>query len=110
MPRQLNVRSDEAHALAHRIAARRGLTASRVVVDALRAYAGEGEGERGATARGLPDADGLTVPRSPDITDAEIAEGMAQMKAAIRSIWGGAPPGTPSTAEADMYDEDGLPK
>lgn len=36
MPRQLNIRSDEAYKIAHRLAKKRGLTVTEVVTQALR--------------------------------------------------------------------------
>lgn len=38
MPRQLNIRSDRAHALAARLAARHGKPVARIVEEALQAY------------------------------------------------------------------------
>ena len=51
MARQLNIRSNEAYGIAHRLAERRGETVTAVVIDALRKAQGEDAIEREVNSR-----------------------------------------------------------
>jgi len=91
--RQLNIRSDEAHALAVELARRLNKTTTAVVIDALRNYANR----KAELGEPLPE----TV----------VAANEARIEAAIDKLWGGKPipPGLSSDHDW-LYDENGLPK
>ena len=89
MPRQLNVRSDDAYRIAHDIAQRLHITATQVVERALRAYGSSMQCS----------ADGMTpTQRAEYAALTELARKAAQHKR----------PGATSD-HSDMYDEYGLP-
>ncbi len=88
-PKQLNIRSDEAYHLAHRLAESQRKTTQQIVVEALRNY---------AKTSSEPDAaDQMKM-------DAEFARIMETGQKTERRT----PPGTASD-HSDMYDENGLP-
>ena len=91
MSRQLNIRSDEAYQIAHDIADRLNITATDVIVRALRAY-----GSSMTLSR-----DGMTPTRRCRVRQlcTEIARKASRHKR----------PGATSD-HSDMYDEYGLPK
>lgn len=88
MPRQLNVRSDEAYRLAHDISKRTGKPVAEAVVTALRDYSAK-----------LPAVDELTPSQRAEY---EALRAIAQ-EAARHKL-----PGATSD-HGDMYDESGLP-
>jgi hypothetical protein len=88
--RQLNIRSDEAHERATRLARRTGRTATEVVVDALRSYEQASGGER----HGL----------SPD-QQREHEEFMALVRGLQKHVLPGA-----TSNHDDLYDDHGLPR
>jgi hypothetical protein len=93
MSRQLNIRSDEAHAVATDLAQRLGTTTTRVVVEALRRY----------RDNILPAQDILDRPMTP-----EQKERFDRILALAREARRTLPPGATSD-HSDMYDENGLP-
>jgi hypothetical protein len=90
MPRQLNIRSDEAFETAHRLAAHLGQTATQVVEDALRAY---------SAGRMLP---------STKVTEVEAEAAVAEMTRMVEALRPFRKSGATSD-HSDMYDENGLP-
>lgn len=90
MPRQLNIRSDEAYKIAHRLAKKRGQTVTEVVTDALRA-----EYAAAAHAREVPR-------KQAEETFRRLME-LSERSAKV------ARPGATSD-HGDLYDEHGLPK
>jgi antitoxin VapB len=88
MPKQLNVRSDEAYRLAHRIAEDTGRPLAEVVVTALRKH-------------------GESLPKREGLTPAQRAEAEALMALARRTAKHKKPGAT--SDHSDMYDENGLP-
>ncbi len=90
MGRQLNIRSDEAYEMAHKLARQQKRSVTAVVVDALRSKAEQKETQE-------------------DIfSDAAVAQ-RVELIASFRQKWAGcAPPGDNSNHD-DMYDEHGLP-
>jgi hypothetical protein len=90
MARQLNIRSDEAYELAHRLAERRGETVTAVVTDALRKAEGQGADDREVD------------PRQAAQTLRILMEFSERSAKAAR-------PGATSD-HSDFYDERGLPK
>ena len=90
MGKQLNIRSDEAYVLAHRLARAQKRSVTAVVVNALRQEA-------------------LSAGAEPDIFSEEaVAERMRLMQEVIRSTRENLQPGTIDD-HGDMYDENGLP-
>jgi hypothetical protein len=89
MTRQLNMRSDEAHPLAHIIADRLDKPVVDVVLQALREF-------------------GSKLPPAGDLTPTQRAEYEALRDLARRAAEHKVPGAT--SAHADMYDEFGLPK
>jgi hypothetical protein len=90
MGRQLSIRSDEAYALAHRLARRQKRSVTAVVVDALRQEA-------------------LAAGPEPDMFSEEaVADRLHQMREAIRRTRENLKPGAVDDHGA-MYDENGLP-
>jgi antitoxin VapB len=90
MPRQLNIRSDEAYKIAHRLAKQRGQTVTEVVTEALRMREGE-------------------LPRMPEVPSEEAAETVRILMELSERTAKAARPGSTSD-HSDLYDEDGLPK
>jgi hypothetical protein len=88
MPKQLNIRSDEAHRLAHVIAEQTGRPVVEVVVEALRDYGSK-----------LPAVDEMTP------TQRATYEGLREL---AREASKHKKPGATSD-HSDMYDEYGLP-
>lgn len=88
MARQLNIRSDEAYDIAHRLAQQRGKTVTEVVTDALR----QEDGKRTVEVPADQAAETIRILR-------ELSERSAKA----------AKPGTTSD-HAYLYDERGLPK
>ncbi|HKG82248.1 MAG TPA: type II toxin-antitoxin system VapB family antitoxin [Beijerinckiaceae bacterium] len=88
MPRQLNIRSDEAHRLAHLIADQTGRPVVDVVVEALRDY-------------------GSKLPPVDDMTPTQRAGYEALRKLARRAVKYKHPGAT--SDHSDLYDEHGLP-
>jgi hypothetical protein len=88
MARQLNIRSDEAHRLAHLIADQTGRPVVDVVVEALRDY-------------------GSKLPRVDDMTPTQRAGYEALRKLASRAVKYKHPGAT--SDHSDLYDEHGLP-
>lgn len=89
MPRQLNVRNDEAYETAHRLAEHFGQTTTKVVKDALVEYAARHMPPRKRTKEEIE----VFVKEISEL----VAEGRADRK-----------PGATSDL-SDMYDENGLP-
>jgi hypothetical protein len=90
MPRQLNIRSDEAYRIAHRLAKQRGQTVTQVVTEALRMR------------------DGLLT-EMPEVPPEEAAETIRILRELSERAAKAAKPGSTSDL-SDLYDEDGLPK
>lgn len=90
MPRQLNIRSDDAYETAHRLAAHLGETTTKVVKDALDDY---------AARRMLP---------SKKVTEEEAEAFLTELDRLIEAANKDRPPGVTSD-HSDMYDENGLP-
>ena len=90
MPRQLNIRSDEAYEAAHRLADHLGQTTTRIVEDALRAY---------AAGRIMP---------SRKVTRDDAEAFVAELGALIETANRNRPAGLTSD-HSDFYDENGLP-
>jgi antitoxin VapB len=88
--RQLNIRSDEAYRIAHRLAKRRGMTVTEVVTDALRRE----QGGSYAALEVSPEQAAETVRILMDMSE-------RSARAAV--------PGATSD-HSDFYDEHGLPK
>ncbi len=88
MPKQLNIRSDEASGLAHEIAERLGTTVTDAVLEALREFGSK-----------LPKADGMTPTQRADY---EALLALANEAAKHKR------PGATSD-HSDFYDEHGLP-
>jgi antitoxin VapB len=88
--KQLNIRSDEAVQIAHRLVRKTGMTATEVVVDALRRVEAAGEVDKA----------GLT----PDQLDDYLALRALSKKYAALVV-----PGSTSDHD-DLYDENGVPK
>ncbi len=89
MSRQLNIRSNDAHRLAHEIARRTGRSITEVVETALRTF-----------GEGFPDETGMTATQRAEF-DA--------LMGLVRSSGKNRRPGATSD-HSDMYDEHGLPK
>ena len=90
MPKQLNVRSDEAVETARTLAKRLGTTTTDVVVQALRRYAAE-----------------RTIPS----TKVTAAEAEANYRAIMRSVRRAAKDRKEGGwSDKDLYDDNGLPK
>lgn len=89
MPKQLNIRSDEAFEIAHRAAKERGTTVTEIVTDALRARHGAPE-----TVREVPPEVAAEIYR---ILTELSREGARRKK-----------PGATSD-HSDFYDDNGLP-
>jgi antitoxin VapB len=90
MPRQLNIRSDEAYKLAHRLAKQRGQTVTEVVTDALRREQGD------------------HVP-TPEVSPEQAAKTIRILLEASERSAKAAKPGSTSD-HSYLYDEHGLPK
>ena len=90
MPRQLNIRSDEAYETAHRLADHLGQTTTKVVEEALGEY---------AARRLLP---------SKKVTKEEAEAFLAELDRLIEEARPFRKPGATSD-HSDMYDENGLP-
>ena len=90
MPRQLNIRSDEAYETAHRLAEHLGQTTTKIVEDALRAY---------GASRILP---------SKKVTKEEAEAFLEELDRLIEIANKDRPPGLTSD-HSDFYDENGLP-
>lgn len=88
MPRQLNIRSDEAFETAQRLARRQGRPVTEVVVNALRAYDAAFSADAGLTPEQQAEYEALL----------QIA------RVAAQRARGGA-----GSDHSDMYDEHGLP-
>jgi hypothetical protein len=88
MPKQLNIRSDEAYEIAHRAAKRLGKTVTEVVTDALRQQHG---------------------PAAREVSPEEAAETYRILTELAREGRRRKKPGATSD-HSDMYDEYGLPK
>lgn len=91
MPRQLNIRSDEAWSTATGLAERLGKTTTDVVVEALREY---------QASRRIP---------STKVTAAEAAENARSIMERVRKTNRRRIPGLTSDT-SDLYDDDGLPR
>lgn len=90
MPKQLNIRSDEAYELAQKAARRLGTTKTEAVIRALRRY---------AEPDGLPTYDDLTPEQKADYAR---FRGLARRARAEAT--------NPDYSADDLYDEHGLPK
>jgi antitoxin VapB len=90
MARQLNIRSDEAYRIAHRVAKQRRKTVTEVVTEALREQHGPAD-----------------VPR--EVTPEEAAETIRILRRLSRQGGKRKKPGANSD-HSDLYDEFGLPK
>jgi antitoxin VapB len=90
MARQLNIRSDEAYKIAHRLAKKRGQTVTEVVTDALRRQQGE------------------TAP-TPEVSTEQATETMRVLMELSERSAKAAKPGSTSD-HSYLYDEHGLPK
>ena len=90
MARQLNIRSDEAYRIAHRLAKRRGLTVTEVVTEALRHEQGESHA-------------------APEVSPEQAAETVRILMDMSERSARAALPGATSD-HSDFYDEHGLPK
>ena len=88
MPKQLNIRSDEAYEIAHRAAKQSGKTVTDIVTQALRE-------RHGAIAR--------------EVSPKQAAETFRTLMELAREGGRRKKPGATSD-HGDMYDEDGLPK
>jgi len=91
MPRQLNIRSDEAADTARLLAEHLGATTTQVVVDALRVY----------SAR-------MMAP-SRKTTPEQVEKDWRQLRRMIKDANRGRPPGA-SSDHSDLYDEFGAPR
>jgi hypothetical protein len=89
--KQLNIRSDEAHAIAHELAERLGATTTEIVVSALREF---------KSKHRIPSR--LVTPEQAEANYRAIMRGVAEARRR-------APPTEPWDA-ADLYDEIGAPK
>jgi hypothetical protein len=100
MPRQLNIRSDEAYERAHRVAERKGITVTEAVVIALRGY--------DAVDPPLPTYDDLTPEQKREV-DAFRARAR---KARAEALAAGFTEEqlTQEYIDNEMYDEHGLPR
>lgn len=92
MPKQLNIRSDEAYERAQRLAKRLGTTTTEAVVRALRRY--------DSTLPAWPSHADLTPEQAADH-----ARFMEEARRAREEMARG-----PGFDESDLYDKDGLPK
>jgi antitoxin VapB len=92
MARQLNIRSDEAYKIAHRLAKRRGQTVTAVVTDALRQ---QQEHDRPAAR--------------PEVPPEQSAETIRMLLELSERSSRAAKPGSTSD-HSYLYDEHGLPK
>jgi hypothetical protein len=90
MPRQLNIRSNEAYRIAHRLAKQRKQTVTQVVTEALRMREGQ-----------------LTT--TSEVPPEEAAETYRILMELSERASRAAKPGSTSDL-SDLYDEDGLPK
>jgi hypothetical protein len=90
MPRQLNIRSDEAYRIAHRLAEQSGQTVTEVVTAALRRSESD-------------------LTRRPEVPPEEAAETVRMLMELSERSAKAAKPGSTSDL-SDLYDEDGLPK
>ena len=90
MARQLNIRSDEAYKIAHRLAKKRGQTVTEVVTDALRRQQDE------------------TAP-TPEVSAEQAAETVRILMELSERSAKAAKPGSTSD-HSYLYDEHGLPK
>jgi len=90
MGRQLNIRSDEAYEIAHRLAKQRGTTVTDVVVDALRQHVGKAVQE-------------------PEVPLEQAAETKRILLELSERSAKAAKPGATSD-HSYLYDEHGLPK
>ncbi len=90
MPRQLNIRSDEAYKIAHRLATQRRQTVTQVVTEALRVREGQ-------------------MTKIPEVLPEEAAETFRILMELSERASRAAKPGSISDL-SDLYDEDGLPK
>jgi hypothetical protein len=88
MGKQLNIRSDEAYALAHRLAREQKRSVTAVVVDALRQEAAGDAGDM--------------------FSEKSVADRMRKMQEAIRRTRENLKPDAGDDL-GDMYDENGLP-
>ncbi len=91
MARQLNIRSDEAYKIAHRLAKKRGQTVTEVVTDALRRQQDE------------------TTTPTPEVSPEQAAETMRILMELSERSAKAAKPGATSD-HSYLYDEHGLPK
>jgi hypothetical protein len=90
MGRQLNIRSDEAYAMAHKLAREEGRSVTSIVVDALRSRVEQAD------------------TREDIFSESAIAR-RVELISAFRQKWvGSIQPGENSNHD-DMYDENGLP-
>jgi hypothetical protein len=89
MPKQLNIRSDEAYEIAHRAAKQSGKTVTQVVTDALRQQHGVATSER-------------EVPAEVAAETFRVLKELSRQGARLKE------PGSTSD-HSDMYDEYGLP-
>ena len=89
MPRQLNIRSDEAYEIAHRAAKQRGKTVTQVVTEALR--------DRHGPAHSAPEVSPEEAAETYRILTELSREGARRKK-----------PGA-SSDHSDFYDDDGFP-
>ena len=89
--KQLNIRSDEAHAIAHELAERLGATTTDVVVSALREY---------KSKHRIPSR--LVTPEEAEANYRAIMRGVAETRRRV--------PPSESWSTADLYDEYGAPK
>lgn len=90
MGRQLNIRSDEAYAIAHKLSRQQNRSVTAVVVDALREQ-----------EKFMQDAEDI-------YSEQAVEERERQLKAFIAKFRGSLKPGETSD-HSDMYDEHGLP-
>jgi hypothetical protein len=90
MPRQLNIRSDEAYETAHRLADHLGQTTTKIVEDALRAY---------TAGRILP---------SKKVTKEEADAFVLEIQQMVEALRPYRMPGATSD-HSDIFDEHGLP-
>lgn len=90
MPRQLNIRSDEAYRIAHRLAKRRKTSVTQIVVEALRQHEGKATHE-------------------PEVPQGQAAEMFRRLMELSERSAKAARPGATSD-HSFLYDERGLPK
>ncbi len=96
MAKQLNIRSDEAFEIAHRIAVRDNVPVTEAVVQALRSYGTK-----------FANSELSKLPKVEEMTPAQRADYEA-LRALAKKAAKGKKPGATSD-HTDMYDEFGLP-